>query len=109
MRFHVLGPLAATVLMMATTSLACTTSRNTRPGANPMDPTRAAIDGKVAGQRAGGSTEANVSRKRVDSKEEPATLVAADRTRCTVTEQRFRDTKVGDNAMCDWRTGSRAP
>lgn len=109
MRFHVLRPLAATLLMVATTSLACTASRTNRPGANPMDPTRAAIDGKVPGQRAAGSTEANVSRKRVDSKEEPATLVAADRTRCAVTEQRFRDTKVGDNATCDWRTGSRAP
>jgi hypothetical protein len=108
MRVPVLRSLAAAVLTM-TISVGCTTSRNTRPGANPMDPTRAAIDGKVPGQRAGGSTEANVSRKRVDSKEEPATLVAADRTRCTVTEQRFRDTKVGDNATCDWRTGSRAP
>ena len=109
MRFQALPSLAVTALMIVTISVACTTSRNTRPGANPMDPTRAAIDGKVPGQRAGGSTEPNVSRKRVDSKEEPATLVAADRTRCTVTEERFRDTKVGDNATCDWRTGSRAP
>jgi hypothetical protein len=107
MRFGILR-VSAIVLVVATTSLACARQMN-RPGTNPMDPTRAAIDGRVPGQRASGSTEANVSRKRVDAKEEPATLVAADRTRCTVTDERFRDTKVGDTATCDWRAGTRAP
>jgi hypothetical protein len=107
MRFGILR-VSAIVLVVATTSLACARQMN-RPGTNPMDPTRAAIDGRVPGQRASGSTEANVSRKRVDAKEEPSTLVAADRTRCTVTDERFRDTKVGDTAMCDWRAGTRAP
>jgi hypothetical protein len=96
------------VLIVVTTSLACARAGNT-PGGLPADPTRAAVTGKVAGQRATASSQPNASRKRVDAKEEPATLVAADRTRCTVTEPRFRDIKVGDNVTCDWRTGDRAP
>ncbi|HMA23673.1 MAG TPA: hypothetical protein VKP00_06755 [Gemmatimonadaceae bacterium] len=46
-----------------------------------------------------------MSRKRVAGKQEPATLIADDRSRCTVTAERFRDTKVGDNVICDWRAG----
>ena len=42
------------------------------------------------------------SRKRVKAKEEPATLLADDNARCTVTEQRFRDTSVGDWVTCAW-------
>jgi hypothetical protein len=106
MRFHGRRPL---VLIAATTSLACVTSRNRTPGGLPADPTRTAVTGQVGGQRATASTQPNASRKRVDAKEEPATLVAVDRTRCTVTEPRFRDTRVGDNVTCDWRTGDRAP
>jgi len=42
------------------------------------------------------------SRKRVKAKEEPATLVSDDNTRCTVNEKRFKDTDVGDYALCSW-------
>jgi hypothetical protein len=42
------------------------------------------------------------SRKRVKAKEEPATLVADDNARCTVNEKRFRETSVGDWAICNW-------
>ena len=107
MRFGILR-VSTIALSVATISVACARQMN-KPGANPMDPTRAAIDGRVPGQRASGSTEANVSRKRVDAKEEPATLVAADRTRCAVTDERFRDTKVGETVTCDWRAGTRSP
>jgi len=54
-------------------------------------------------------TAVTATRKRVAEKEEPSTLVASDRTRCAVTANRFRDTQVGDDAICDWRTGDRAP
>ena len=54
-------------------------------------------------------TTATASRKRVAEKEEPATLIANDKTRCTVTANRFKDTHIGDDAICDWRTGDRAP
>ena len=107
MRLHDVG---AVVLIAATMSIACTSSsRGGVPGGPTTDP-RAGIPGTaVPGQRASASSQPNASRKRVDAKEEPATLVAFDRTRCTVAEQRFRDTNVGDSAMCDWRTGDRAP
>lgn len=67
------------------------------PGASPL-PT-------PAGQPTTATSNPNMSRKRVARKEEPATLIADDRSRCTVTAERFRDTKVGDNVICDWRAG----
>ena len=63
----------------------------------------------VGSQSPTGRTTATASRKRVAEKEEPATLIANDRTRCTVTANRFKDTHIGDDAICDWRTGDRAP
>jgi hypothetical protein len=96
-------------LIVGAVSLACVKSRTTTAGGLPADPTRTAVTGQVPGQRATASSQPNASRKRVDAKEDPATLVAVDRTRCTVTEPRFRDTKVGDSVTCDWRTGDRAP
>jgi hypothetical protein len=53
--------------------------------------------------------QAGVARKRVNGKEEPATLIALDRTRCTVTEARFRDIKIGDDVTCAWSASDRAP
>ena len=50
-----------------------------------------------------------VSRKRVNGKEEPSTLVALDRTRCTVTDARFRAIKIGDDVTCTWGASDRAP
>lgn len=43
-----------------------------------------------------------VARKRVKSKEEPATLISDDNSRCVVNEKRFKDTAVGDWATCPW-------
>ena len=40
--------------------------------------------------------------KRVKAKEEPATLVSDENARCIVTEQRFRETSVGDWVTCAW-------
>ena len=47
---------------------------------------------------------AAVARKVVHGKESPATLVAPDGTRCTVTEKRFRDVREGDKVTCAWRS-----
>lgn len=63
----------------------------------------------VGTQTPSGRTTAVASRKRVAEKEEPATLIANDKTRCTVTADRFKDTHVGDDVICDWRAGDRAP
>ena len=43
-------------------------------------------------------------RKIVMGKEEPATLVARDGTRCLVTKERFDQVRQGEDVWCDWRT-----
>jgi len=91
-------------LLCATLWVGC--AKSPRP---VLDPASAAVSGKVIGQRPGATSEANLSRKRVDTKESPATLVASDGSRCTVNESRYRDTKIGDDVSCDWRVGTRAP
>ena len=55
------------------------------------------------------STDSGLALKEVAAKEEPATLVAADRSRCMVSANRFKNTTVGSREICDWRTGGRAP
>lgn len=62
-----------------------------------------------AGQPVTAKSTANMTLKRVAGKEEPATLIAADRSECTVTADRYRKTSVGDNVLCDWRVGDRQP
>jgi hypothetical protein len=52
------------------------------------------------GQRADPARES--SRKRVTQKEDPATLIAADRTQCFVALDEYRVIKVGDSVSCAW-------
>jgi hypothetical protein len=66
------------------------------PGREPND-TRAGVQDNV------------VTVKTVAGKEPPATLIAEDRSRCAVSERRYRETTVGERLLCAWRTGSRAP
>lgn len=40
--------------------------------------------------------------KRVASKHAPITLVAADSSRCDVTEEQFQSTREGDSFVCAW-------
>ena len=42
------------------------------------------------------------SEKVVNAKEEPATLIASDRTRCVVTAQKFKETIQGSKVWCAW-------
>ena len=44
--------------------------------------------------------------KRVLTKQEPETLIAQDGTICRVTSDRFRDTQVGRDTVCDWQPGN---
>jgi hypothetical protein len=48
--------------------------------------------------------DAQVSLKRVSAKEAPATLIADDGTRCSVSEKRYAETKIGHDALCVWRS-----
>ena len=69
-----------------------------RPG-----PAKMPGDERTSKPSVGGVTGiSGASRKRVKAKEAPATLVADDNSRCTVTDQRFKDTSVGDYEDCNW-------
>ena len=54
--------------------------------------------------RPGSSTvqTARETKKRVTAKEEPATLIATDRTRCVVDVDDFMRIRVGDEVACLW-------
>jgi hypothetical protein len=43
-----------------------------------------------------------LARKPVARKEAPHSLYAADRTRCTVSEEKFNRTALGDHVWCVW-------
>jgi hypothetical protein len=48
--------------------------------------------------------DVQISLKNVTAKEPPTTLVAHDGTRCIVSQKRYDETRIGDNALCAWRT-----
>jgi hypothetical protein len=50
-----------------------------------------------------GPNDVRMDVKRVAGKEPPTTLIAEDGTKCIVTESRFRETEVGNKAVCAWR------
>jgi hypothetical protein len=48
------------------------------------------------------TTRTGLSSKKVNGKEEPNVLLAADRTRCIVGADKFRETSIGESVMCAW-------
>jgi hypothetical protein len=69
-----------------------------------------ALPGRDGGPRqtGGGRTgrtprDIRVDAKRVAGKEPPTTLIAEDGTKCVVTEGRYREIKIGDEAWCTWQ------
>src|SRR5262245_37236610 len=74
-------------------------------GPSPVDgpgfPSPGAPTPQGTGQ--GRSVEDRMRTKRVAAKEEPTTLIADDRSRCVVTERKFRETAIGSDVLCDWR------
>ncbi len=56
----------------------------------------------VATKPAEGTDGPQLTRKVVDTKQEPVTLIAVDRSICRVSEKRFRDTQVGERVFCGW-------
>jgi hypothetical protein len=108
--FFVARPLAiasTTLLLVATACIPNITRERERPGFGmPHDPSSGEsvpMGTGIATSRA----EDGPTRKRVASKEEPATLVAIDRSRCAVTEDRYRDARVGQRVTCAWRSADR--
>jgi hypothetical protein len=98
--------LQAAILIPLVASLACSSSMSGRggPPRGPEGVTGSGMPTAVTGQRATSTPSATtaISRRRVDAKEEPAALIAIDRTRCAVPSDKFRDVKVGDTVACNW-------
>lgn len=56
----------------------------------------------LPGQRGVGGKTVGLTEKPVSAKEAPNSLLAADGTRCLVSEQKFRDTAEGSKVWCFW-------
>lgn len=86
------------VALLVTTS-ACGVVRSTPVSTVPTDrpfPTPAGRPGTSS------VNTARETKKRVAAKDEPATLIAADRTQCTVDMNDFNRIRVGDEVACLW-------
>jgi hypothetical protein len=98
----------AAVLALTT---GCTTTLHSLPlhpeasPAAPLPKPTPGITQTLPGERATSEGQAHSSRKRVEGKEEPVTLIAVDHSSCTVTTEKFKDTKIGDTVSCDWSAG----
>lgn len=58
----------------------------------------------LPGQRRGGGQTVGLTDKPVSAKEAPNSLLAADGTRCLVSEQKFREAAEGRKVWCFWTT-----
>jgi len=107
--------LARTVLILTLGVAGCTTSLRSvpvHPSAAPTAPLPKPTPGiaqTLPGERATSAGQAHSSRKKVDGKEDPATLIAVDHSTCTVTADKFKDTRIGDTVSCDWSPVERRP
>lgn len=99
------------VISAATLSAGCTTTLRPspiHPEATPTAPLPKPTPGiaqTLPGERATSEGQARSSRKRVEGKEDPVTLIAVDHSSCTVTAEKFKDTRIGDTVSCDWSGG----
>lgn len=53
--------------------------------------------------RTAGPATPVVAQKKVSSKQEPATLIAFDGSRCVVNAPKFRETAIGESVWCAWK------
>ncbi|MCC6929647.1 MAG: hypothetical protein IT359_11710 [Gemmatimonadaceae bacterium] len=56
----------------------------------------------LPGRAGRGGAVTGLAEKPVASKEAPTSLIAVDGTRCLVTEEKYRNTAVGDRVWCYW-------
>ena len=102
--------LSTLTAVLALTAACSTTLRPAplHPEASPAAPLPKPTPGitqTLPGERATTEGQAHSSRKRVEGKEEPVTLIAVDHSSCTVPTDKFKDTKICDTVSCDWSTG----
>jgi hypothetical protein len=90
-----------TILAVAFAAMACAPYQTLkRPGAGGGD---REIPTGTSSRGSGGSGQSDVGRKAVYGKEDPATFVAQDGSRCAVTEKRYRETALGEVVWCAWK------
>lgn len=73
------------------------------PQAEKQWPPRPRIGDRELPQSGPELAGASLAQKTVSGKEDPATLIASDRTSCTVPEKKFRETTIGSKVWCNWR------
>jgi hypothetical protein len=95
------GRNALVALLLAGVSAACGPPR---PMEIPGPGGRGGVPGETGGSTARqGGRDVRLDAKYVAGKEPPTTLIAEDRTRCIVTESRYRETEIGSKVWCEWR------
>ena len=87
------------VLLLALTAVGCVSWQRGN-GQLPNPATPPPRPGMTANS---GSGVPEISQKPVDGKSAPATLIAKDGTRCTVSESKFRETSIGEKVSCAWQ------
>ena len=87
----------AALLVVLVIGTACIPSQNTRPqiGARPGDGGREMPPAMTA-------PRSGLTSKKVSGKEDPDVLFAADRTRCTVSVEKYREVSIGESVFCAW-------
>jgi hypothetical protein len=98
-----LAPRIAPALLLVAAACLPHNSRRTRPVGPGMGGEPSLPDPRGPAGRLIDTLTSGAARKEVAGKEEPATLIAVDRTRCTVTPDRFRDVRTGEFVWCVWR------
>lgn len=99
------------VVGIVAVAASCTTTLRPAPlhpdssPAAPLPKPTPGIAQTLPGERATSEGQARSTRKRVEGKEDPVTLIAVDHSSCTVTAEKFKDTKIGDTVACDWSAG----
>jgi hypothetical protein len=88
----------ALIVVLAMTA-ACIQRTTGRPQIGPAGPGEGGRDMPPAMTT---TTRTGLSSKKVNGKEEPNVLLAADRTRCIVSAEKFRETSIGESVLCGW-------
>ena len=83
------------ILLVTTACVPAILTGRTRPQ-GPGDGGRELPPGVSAG------TQAQWASKKVNGKEDPNVLIAADQMRCTVTVEKYREVALGESVFCAW-------
>ena len=92
------------VVSLLVLAAACSSMRTTPVHTIPTD---RSMPGTARRPSQPSDADARENKKRVTAKQEPVTLIAADRTQCLVDQEDFRRIRVGDEIGCLWSPAGR--